>query len=413
MPNKDAKVAISRRQLLRTSLALPLAAVATGAESAAFDTAPIYERLGVKTYINAYGTLTTLTGTLMLPEVKRAMEEASQNFVRIHDLQAKVGKRLAELTGAEAAFVSAGASASLCLATCAVTTGGDPEKIDQLPHLDGPIAMKSEIIIQKIHRGSYDHAFRMAGVRLVEVETEEEMRSASGPKTAALAMVMSHNSLGHKVSLEQMIAIAHEADLPLILDAAAELPPVENLSKFVGMGADLVAFSGGKNLRGPQCSGMLLGKKELIEAAYANSAPHNHFARIAKVGKEEIVGLLRAVELYVNERDHKAERKEHHAMLERVRNRLEGLPTVVTEYATNDDYSHTPRLTVQWDEGALGLTLEDVMTELRDGEPGIVATNMERYRPAWKGVGIFPYNLQPGEEIIVADRLREILGRRA
>jgi L-seryl-tRNA(Ser) seleniumtransferase len=157
---------------------------------------------------------------------------------------------------------------------------------------------------------------------------------------------------------------------------------------------------------------LLLGKKELIEAAYANSAPHNHFARIAKVGKEEIVGLLRAVELYANERDHEAERKEHHAKLERVRARLEGLPTVVTEYATNDDYSHSPRLTVQWDESARGLTLEAVMNELRDGEPGIIATNMERYRPSWKGVGIFPYNLQSGEEIIVADRLREILGRR-
>jgi L-seryl-tRNA(Ser) seleniumtransferase len=406
------KLALTRRQLLRSSLAVPLAAVATGGEAAAFDTAPIYRRLGVKTYINAYGTLTTLTGTLMLPQVKQAMEEASQNFVMIHDLQAKVGERLAEITGAEAAFVTAGASASLCLATCAVTAGGDAEKIDQLPHLDGPIEMKSEIIIQKIHRGSYDHAFRMVGVRLVEVETAEEMRAAIGPKTAAIAMVLSHNSLGHKVSLEETIAIAHAADLPLILDAAAELPPVANLTKFIAMGADLVAFSGGKNLRGPQCSGLLLGKKELIEAAYANSAPHNHFARIAKVGKEEIVGLLRAVELYANERDHEAERKEHHAKLERVRARLEGLPTVVTEYATNDDYSHSPRLTVQWDESARGLTLEAVMNELRDGEPGIIATNMERYRPSWKGVGIFPYNLQSGEEIIVADRLREILGRR-
>lgn len=407
------KLTLSRRQLLRSSLALPLAAaVPGGAEAAKVAPSPIYERLGVKTYINAYGTLTTLGGTLMLPEVKYAMEEASQNFVRIHDLQAKVGKRLAELTGAEAGFVTAGASASLCLATCAVTAGGDPEKIDQLPHLDGPIEMRSEIIIQKIHRGSYDHAFRMVGVKLVEVETADEMRAAIGPKTAALAMVLSHNLLGHKVSLEEMIAIAHDADLPLILDAAAELPPVDNLSKFVGMGADLVAFSGGKNLRGPQCSGLLLGKKDLIEAAYVNSAPHNRFARIAKVGKEEIVGCLRAVELYVNERDHEAERAEHHAKLERVRARLEGLPHVFTEYATNDDYSHSPRLTVQWDESALGITLEEVMTELEEGEPGIIATNMERYRPAWKGVGIFPYNLLPGEEIIVADRLRQILVNR-
>jgi L-seryl-tRNA(Ser) seleniumtransferase len=346
----------------------------------------------------------------MLPEVRRAMDEAAQHFVPIHDLQAKVGKRLAELTGAEAAFVTAGASASLCLATCAVTAGGDPEKIDRLPHLEG---MKSEIVIQKAHRNSYDHAFRMVGVTLIDVETAAEARSAIGPKTAALAMVLSHNSLGHKISLEEMIAIAHGANLPLILDAAAELPPVENLRKFVAMGVDLVAFSGGKNLRGPQCSGLLLGRKDLIEAAYANSAPHNRFARIAKVGKEEIVGLLTAVEIYLNQRDHEGERKEHHAMLDRVARRLEGLDTVVTEYATNDDYSHSPRLTVQWDERALGLSLDQVMNALEEGEPGIIATDMTKYRPAWKGVGIFPYNLRPGEELIVADRLREILGRRA
>ena len=409
------KTALSRRELLRTSLALPLAAVpaAEAYGSPALARPSIYQKLGVRTYINAYGTLTTLGGTLMLPEVKQAMEEASQHFVPIHGLQARVGQRLAELTGAEAAFVTAGASASLCLATCAVTAGGDVERIDRLPHLDGLEGMKSEIVIQKAHRNSYDHAFRMVGVRLVDVETEDEARAAIGPKTAALAMVLSHNSLGHKIPLERMIAIAHDRNLPVILDAAAEVPPAENLRKFVAMGTDLVAISGGKNLRGPQCSGLLLGRKDLIEAAYANSAPHNRFARIAKVGKEEIVGLLTAVELYLNGRDHEAERNAHHAMLERVARRLEGLDTVVTEYATNDDYSHSPRLTVQWDEKALGLSLQDVMTALEEGEPGIIATDMTEYVPPWKGVGIFPYNLRPGEEILVADRLREILGRRA
>jgi L-seryl-tRNA(Ser) seleniumtransferase len=253
----------------------------------------------------------------------------------------------------------------------------------------------------------------MVGVTLVDVETAAETRAAIGPKTAALAMVLSHNSLGHKVSLEEMIEIAHHANLPLILDAAAELPPAENLRKFVAMGADLVAFSGGKNLRGPQCSGLLLGKKDLIEAARANASPHNRFARIAKVGKEEMIGLLTAVEMYLNGRDHEAERKEHHAMLERVARRLEGLDTVFTEYATNDDYSHSPRLTVQWDEKALRLSLAQVMKELEEGDPAIIATDMTEYAPSWKGVGIFPYNLRPGEEIVVADRLREILKRRA
>lgn len=408
----------TRRTLLRTALAVPMASATLRAQSspaamaagaAANLHSPLYTRLGVKTFINAYGTLTTLSGTLMPPEVSKAMEEASKQFVQIHDLQAQVGRRLAELTGAEAAFVTAGASAALCLATCAVTAGDDPKKIDQLPNLAG---MKSEIIIQKAHRNSYDHAFRMVGVTLVEVETADEIRRAINPKTAALAMVLSHNSLGHKVELDEMIALAHAAGLPLILDAAAEVPPAENLRKFTKVGADLVAFSGGKNLRGPQCSGLLLGRKDLVAKAYANSAPHNRFARIAKVGKEEIVGLLTAVELYLR-RDETAERMEYHAMLERVAGRLERVPTVFTELITNDDYSHSPRLSVQWDEAALGVTLDQMMERLLNGEPAIVATDMTKYRPNWKrGIGIFPYNLRPGEEIIVADRIREVLNSR-
>ena len=410
-----ARSNLTRRTLLRTALTVPMVSanlrtqsspVAAAAGTAAHLHSVLYARLGVKTFINAYGTLTTLSGTLMWPEVSKAMEEASKQFVQIHDLQAQVGRRLAELTGAEAAFVTAGASAALCLATCAVTAGDDPKKIDRLPDLTG---MKSEIIIQKAHRNSYDHAFRMVGVTLVEVETADDIRRAINPKTAALAMVLSHNSLGHKVELEEMVALAHAAGLPLILDAAAEIPPAENLRKFTKIGADLVAFSGGKNLRGPQCSGMLLGRKDLIQKAYANSAPHNRFARIAKVGKEEIVGLLTAVELYLS-RDHAAEREEYHAMLDRAARRLAGVPTVVTELITNDDYSHSPRLSVQWDEAKLGVTLDQMMERLINGEPAIVATDMTKYQPNWKrGIGIFPYNLRPGEEIIVADRVREIL----
>ena len=390
----------TRRRVLGAGLALPLAG------QAAKTAAPsIYKRLGVKTFINAYGTLTTLGGTLVLPEVKRAMEEASLDFIGIHDLQKKVGEQLAALTGAEAAFVTAGASAALCLATCAVTAGADPAKIDRLPDLTG---MKSEIVIQKVHRNSYDHAFRMVGVKLVDAETAEEVRRAIGPQTAAVAMVLSHNSLGHKVELAEMIAIAHEKGVPLILDAAAEVPPAENLSKFVKMGADLVAFSGGKELRGPQCSGMLLGRKDLVEAAYANSAPHNRFARNAKVGKEEIVGLLTAVEIYMK-RDHAAEQRERETMLQRVAKKLQGLPGVKTEFIPNLDASHSPRLSVQWDEAQRGLTAAQMVQRLREGDPSIVTADMTRFRPSWKGLGIFANQLRPGEELIVATRVREIL----
>jgi uncharacterized pyridoxal phosphate-dependent enzyme len=400
----------SRRGFLHTGIAVPVAAGLSGATGAAAPTTTnVYTRLGVRPLINAVGTLTTLSGTLMPPQVVQAMEEASRQFVRIHELQEKAGRRLAELTGAQAAFVTAGASAALCLASCAVTAGKDPERMNQLPDLTG---MKSELIIQKAHRNSYDHAFRMVGLKLVTVETGAEMRAAINSRTAALAMVLSHNSLGHRVELDEMIAVAHEAGLPLILDAAAEVPPPENLSKFVKMGADLVAFSGGKNLRGPQCSGMLMGRKDLIEAAYANSSPNNHFARNAKVGKEEIVGLLTAVELCLA-KDHAAERRECTAMLNRLADRLRGLPTVRTEFIPNLDYSHSPRLSIQWEEAKLGVTLDEMVNRLRSGEPSIEASDMTKFRPAWKGLGIFPYNLKPGEEMVIADRVRQILTRKA
>ncbi len=368
-----------------------------------------YERLGVRTFINAVGTLTTFSGSLVRPEVKEAMEQASRSFVRIHELQQKVGERLAELTGAEAAFVTSGASCGLCLATCAATAGDVPERMRQLPDLTG---MKDEVIIQGIHRTSYDHAFRMVGVRLVEVDTAEEMRRAISGRTAACAYVQSHHTLGGKIGLEEYTQISHGEGLPVILDAAAELPPAENLRRFVGLGVDAVAFSGGKNLRGPQCSGLLLGKRELIRKAYANSSPNNYFARIAKVGKEEIVGLLTAVEVYLA-LDHEAERAEWHAKLDRIARRLDGVPTVHTELIPNNDFSHSPRLSVQWDETELGVTLDQMVGHLREGEPSIEASDMRSFNPPWKGLGIFPYLLQDGEELIIAERLRGILRRRA
>ena len=398
---------LSRRNFFRDTWLLPAAASSTAAATPArrLETAGIYQRLGVRTFINAVGTLTTRGGTLMPPEVTAAMEEASHNFVMIHELQEKVGARIAELTGAEDAFVTAGASCSLCLATCAVTAGDDKRKMRQLPDLTG---MKSEIVIQTPHRSSFDHAFSMVGVKLVNVDTEPDIPKAISEKTAALAFVLSHNSMGHKVSLERYLEISHKHGLPLILDAAAEIPPEENLSKFVKMGCDMVAYSGGKNLRGPQCTGILMGKKEWIRKAYANAAPSNYLARIAKVGKEEIVGLLAALELYLKQ-DHAAIRREHYAKLNRVAKRLQGLPTVISEFIPNNDYSHSPRLSIQWDEAKLGLLIEEMLHQLRQGSPSIEASDMRRFRPAWKGLGIFPYQLEPGEEILVAERVKEIL----
>jgi L-seryl-tRNA(Ser) seleniumtransferase len=394
---------IRRRGLLRSGLALPLAGAAPAAVGQS-----VYQRLGVPTFINAYGTLTTLGGTLMEPEVLAAMNEAAGQFVAIHDLQKRVGERLAALTGAEAGFVTAGASCAICLATCAVTVGGDVAKIRRLPDLTGS---KTEIVMQKAHTGAgnpYDHNWRMIGTKIIAAETADEIRAAIGPRTAALGMVLSHNSEGHKLELAEMIAIAHKAGLPLILDAAAEIPPASNLKKFVAMGADLVAFSGGKNLRGPQCSGLLLGRKDLVAAAYANSAPNNHFARIAKVGKEEIVGLLTAVERALA-RDEAGERRRQEALLARVAAGMRGVPTVKTEFITNQDYSHSPRLSIQWDEAKLGLTAGQVNDRLRAGTPSIVAADMTKFRPSWPGLGIFAGCLREGEEKVSVERVRAIL----
>jgi L-seryl-tRNA(Ser) seleniumtransferase len=224
--------------------------------------------------------------------------------------------------------------------------------------------------------------------------------------------VQSHSSLDHKIALARMIELAHDAGLPLILDAAAELPPAENLSKFTKMGADLVAFSGGKNLRGPQCSGLLLGRKDLVEAAYAHSSPHTRFGRIAKVGKEEIVGLLTAVELYLKQ-DHQAQHQERTAVLDRVARHLKGLPTVSTEFVPNGDASHSPRLSIQWDERRLNLTVGRMVQSLRAGIPSIEASDMATYQPPWKGLGVLAHNLQPGEEHVVARRIGEILSEAA
>jgi L-seryl-tRNA(Ser) seleniumtransferase len=345
----------------------------------------------------------------MPEQVKRAMEEASRSYVPIHELQAAVGRRLAELIGAEAGFVTAGASAALCLATCAVTAGSDPQKMDRLPDLTG---MKSEVIIQKADRNPFDHAFRMVGVKLVEVETEADVQRAINPRTAAVAFVQSHFSLDHKIELARMIELAHAAGVPLIMDAAAELPPAENLSKFTKMGADLVAFSGGKQLRGPQCSGLLLGRKDLIAAAYANSAPYNHFGRIAKVGKEEIIGLLTAVELYLS-LDLDAQRRERTQVLNRLAEKLQGLSTLHTEFVPNGDVSHSPRLSVQWDEKTLDLTVPQMVQSLRSGSPSVEASDMTQYKPPWNGLGILPHNLLPGEELIIARRIAEIVTQAA
>lgn len=361
----------------------------------------IYERLGVRTLINARGTYTYLSGSLMPPEVVEAMAEASRRFVDIRELEAAAGARLAQLTGAGAALVTAGAAAALAQGTAACVVGKDPELIKRLPDASG---LKDEVIIQKAHRNPYDQAIKQVGVKMVEVETLEETKRAIGPKTAMIAYIVALEPQG-KVSLEEALKIGKASRVPVLVDAAAELPPAENLTKFVKMGTDLVTFSGGKGLRGPQASRLLLGKRDLIDAAALNGCPNHSIGRPMKVGKEEIVGLLRAVELYL-ERDHEAEWRRWESQIEYVEKTLKGIPGVETERVPKHIINHVPRLYLKVDPNVAGMAQDDVIEKMRRGDPRIEVLTTSL------GLTICANTLQPGEEEHIARRLREILGRK-
>jgi L-seryl-tRNA(Ser) seleniumtransferase len=413
---------MQRRTLFRrTGLMAALTALGRrgAAASANRDPLEVYTRLGLRPIINAAGTYTHLGGSLMPPEVIDAMNDAAKGYVPIRDLTKAAGERIAQLTGNEAALVTTGAAGAIFAGTCACIAGDDPDKARRLPFTDG---MKNEVVVQKLHNTGWTRQCEAAGARMIEVEHKDQMERAINGRTAMLYFLVADKHFGKyrdmpdapggKVSLAECIAVSKTTRTPLLVDAAAELPPAENLSAYTRQGVDLVAFSGGKGLRGPQNAGLLLGRKDLVDAAYVNSAPNNRFARIAKVGKEEIVGLLTAVEIALK-KDEAAERRQREAVLRRIADRLTGVPTVKTEFIPNLDPSHSPRLSVQWDEGKFGLTVADMVTQLREGEPAIVTADMTRFRPHWKGLGIFANQLRPGEDAIVAKRVRQILTEKA
>ena len=358
----------------------------------------IYERLGVRRLINAKGTYTMLSGSVMPRQVAQAMAEAARSYVNIDELETRVGERLAELTGAESAAVTAGAAAAMTMATAACMIGEDEVLRRQLPHVEG---VKDEVVIQKQHRNDYDQAITTAGAKLVEVDGHEELEGAVGEQTAMMLYVPAFDPEG-SVKLPEFIALGHARGIPVMVDAAAELPPAANLTRFVEMGADLVTFSGGKGLRGPQTSGLLLGRRDLVSAARLNGCPHHSIGRPMKVGKEEIVGLLTAVELYV-QRDHDAEWKRWEEQVAYVADALEDLSFVETGPVPEEVFNHVPRVFVAFDERQVGKSRDDVMRELREGEPSIEILEIEL------GLTVSPNTLRAGEERVVARRLREIL----
>ncbi|MFC1693189.1 aminotransferase class V-fold PLP-dependent enzyme [Candidatus Latescibacterota bacterium] len=359
-------------------------------------TIPTYEKLGVKPVINCADYVTRLGGSIERPEVKMAMEEASKHFVPMNELIEAVGRRLGELTGAEFGCVSSGCAACMTAATCACVAGDDPEKIAMLPYTEG---MKNECIVAKNHRSGYDRAIRIVGVTMVEIETVKEMEAAINEKTAMIFVLgrSLDGERGPSIPLKEFVRIGKKYGVPVFVDASAERFDYPN--SYIKTGVDLVAYSGGKHLEGPQCTGILLGRKDLIQAAIKNMAPNMGFGRPMKVGKEEIMGVLAAAELW-SKRDHDKEWKEMERMLQYIADQLKDIPSIVTEIVPPQGRSnHYPRLLINWDENIVRITPAEVRKQLHDGEPSIDCP----------GNTVIPPTMRTGEEIFVGKRFREIL----
>ncbi len=368
----------------------------------------IYDELGVRPLINASATLTRLGGSVMQPEVLQAMVEASKNFVNLEELQRAVGDKLAALTNNESAYVSTGAAAGLVLATAAVVAGTDPKAIQQLPDVSG---LKDEVIIHKSHRNGYDHAVRQVGVKIVEIGTEtetkpEDLEKAINAQTAAIFWFQGAMTGHGDLPLEKVIKIANRHQVPVIVDAAAQVPPVENLWKFTKMGAALAIFSGGKDLHGPQASGLVVGRKDLIDSMRINGSPNHSIGRPMKVGKEEMVGLLTAVQLYI-QRDHEARASQDEEVVSGWCGELNRFSGVQAERSfPNEAGQPLPRAKIVIDAAKSGMSRDEIVDALRDGTPSI-----EVSASGTDTIYINPMTLADGEDQIVLDRLLAILNK--
>lgn len=363
----------------------------------------IYEELGVKKFINAWGPMTIMGGSLMRPETVQAMVEASRAFVDLHEMQRKCGERIAELIGVEACYISGGAAAGLAIATSAAVAGDDPAKIARLPDTSG---MKNEVIMQRLHRNVYDHAVRQVGVKLVEVgygggAQDWELEAALNENTAAIVHVYASWTRNRGLQLPDVVRIAHNHGVPVIVDAAAETPPFRNLRGLSETGADTVCFSGGKGIMGPQNTGLILGSKHWIALCARNGPPRHCLARSMKVAKEDMAGIVKAVELYVSW-DHEAIQRRWVEQVDVVVSALQGIPGVKAERLDAGYSEGLPVARITLDSSQCRRTIAEVFDELENGEPGI------RVSRGTDWFAVNPHFLEPGEEQLVAARLREI-----
>jgi len=413
---------ISRRKLLRTGGQALIAggvalcgSPALEAKSSSKSSAKgvdYYQKLGVTPFINAAGTYTVLSASTMPDAVQAAISLAARQPVNLNELLDASGEYLAKRLRCEAALVTAGAAAALVVGTAACVTRGNDSAILNIP--TDMSALKNEVIIQKAHRYGYDHALRNCGIRFVEVEPLEQYEQAFNDHT-----VMTHffNAGEGQISREDWVRVAHQHGVPCFNDAAADVPPISNLWNYTQMGFDLVTFSGGKGLRGPQCTGLLLGRKDLIEAAKKNNSPNsNTIGRGMKVAKEEIIGLVAAVDWFLSQ-DDAAMEAEYRKRAERIAGQLKSIPTVQTQvFIPAVAANHVPHLLITYDQNRIKITGAEVMKKMREGKPRIEVNPSTGGAPASAGLPGGPntivvgvWMMQPGEDVIVAKRLREVL----
>ncbi|MCP5111457.1 MAG: aminotransferase class V-fold PLP-dependent enzyme [bacterium] len=396
-------VALSRRTLLGCSPAIAAlladaSAVPVNAAEAGIASPDVYTQIGAKPFINCTATITINGGSRLLPQVIEAIEQASHFHVNLDQLMEAAGNRISELLKVPWAMVSSGAAAALTHATAGIVAGTDPERLQQLPDLTG---LKSEVIMPTTSRNAYDHAVRMVGLKTIQVDSAAELSAAINHRTA-LVMVLANRFEKVRCGLDEVVPIAKKAGVPILVDAAADYLVTPN--PYLEMGADLVCYSGGKIIRGPQTAGLLLGREELVRAAFAHSAPHHAFGRPMKVSKEEIVGMVAAVDVWVNKRNIQAEYREWKSWYAHITQVITKVRGVKTEIAGPTKGGPFPTMNISWDPERIGITAGEVHDQLLNGNPSI-ATHASgdghtfRFRPV---------AMKPGEYKIVADRLHEV-----
>lgn len=362
-----------------------------------------YEELGVTTLINCEGTMTMLGGSVLRPELEAVMAMAGRHFASIPELEVAAGQRIAEMLNLPegyTALVTSGAAAAIQSGLAGILTGDNESLIRQLPDLTG---MKSEVIIQRSHRNPFDHQLRSTGVKLIEIETREQLHRAVNERTAMMHFTNFANAVG-AIKVDEWVKLAKQYNLPCMNDAAADTPPVSHLWDYTNMGYDLVTFSGGKAIRGPQCAGLLIGRKDLVAYALLNNSPHEDtLGRSQKVGKEEIIGMVKALEIYLKE-DHAALALEWQDRLAGISRELTKIPGVSTSFFTPDIANHVPHMQITWDS-RISATPQQISKALRNSTPAIAIGGGEG-RP---GLAMNSFMLQPGEDKMVAEQLSRIL----